>query len=583
MAPRTFEASFGPPFTGTNTYVDPRALQRDQLATSEWVDLSRGVVKALYGPGTSIATLSAHTRFAVYVDAAKGFISDGLKFSDGTMNWACRDAPDLLGNQVVYHTKIQTDGTILPASVNYSTNEVTLGIAAPTNGGVTNGTSGSARNYAYTFYDALRGYESNPYPALPLTTLAVTQAVGAKVTGLPLGAPGSSATHIKVYATNPGSSDATKYYIGAMTLGSATFFTDTTGAQGDQTQRLSWSPGGTPKITALPADHSPAPILTCLSDGPHAVRTADFASTGTGIVFGAVNNVVRWSMVGYPYYWPSVNAAQLPYTVIAMVTRGAITYALTEGGIWAFTGTSDASIQSQRLQSSQGILRYAGKTVAQTPYGIVYLSREGPTLLDGTQARPLCAELVDPMAWNPFELLFAGAYQDGLYFLQAGPDVCYVIDLRGYPAVKVMNADLTAGAFVTIPYVPGGPTPGVYLIGDNTGVVLPWSPLLGTLVPGASPLPWAFVTARSDIGEPAKLKRARQLRASVSGPVTAQVVAYKGGTYNTSVLLSLVPGQQTYRLQAGLEGTHLELIVTDPVGTSELYNLTLVGEVFDGD
>lgn len=578
--PRQVELSIGPPYAGLNTYADPRALSRDHLQTASGADLSRGIVSGYWLPrstnevGTGLP-VSANARFIHYA-AGSGWLSDTVLLTDGRSNWACRDAPAGV-NAVSYVTQIQGDGTVNNPKYYAGVQTFQLGVPAPSGGTLAAGT-GAARAYSYTLYDTSTGTESNPF-AIP----GSGGATGAVLSGLQGSAPGTIANKVNIYGTPAGTAAGVQYFLAQINLGTTSWTDSGAAPPGGATQPLNWGPGGFYTNSALPADHSPAPALTCISDGIHGVGAA--GTTGQGIVFGAAGSTVYWSMLGYPHHWPTLNQAKLPFPVLAMATRGAITYAFTEGGVWTFSGVSDIAIQVQRAPVTLGVLRFAGKSVAQTPMGIIYLTREGPALLDGLGMLHLLTQgIIDQSAWDaPGLTFYAGAYYDGWYYLQIAGGGCYALDLRRYPTVSLCTVTVSASVFTVIPYIQtaGAITPSLYVADAASGQVHQWRPMEGLYVSGASQAPWTIITPATDWDAPGKIKRLKQIRAAVTGAVTLDVTTVMPDGTQKTATVDLVASQRTYRVPSGFDGVHTYVQATAAAGATQMVNLSLIGDVFD--
>lgn len=556
-----------------NTYTDPKALKAGEVPVAVNADFSRGVTTGYWGPGTSVKTTEANCNFAYYLPGHDWLYSKG-KMADGRTNWACRDAPTASGDSVVYLTQLQDDNTTVNSPIAYlATDDFRLGIPAPTTAPALNtGGVGGTRAYSYTYWDSTHLVESNPY-AIAGNVANVSTAT---ITSLPTSVPtNTGVNYIRVYGTNRNTAlTGPKFYLGQIAIASGTF--NDSNADGDPALPLNWGPGGDPtnSSTALQFDHSPAPLLTCLSDTMHSISLAGGA--GVGLLFGAEGSTVRWTLDSGPFYWPTKAFCLLPFPVLALVTRGAHTYAFTEGGVWSFSGASGTSIIPQKVPNALGILRFAGKSVAQTPWGITYLTREGPTLCDGYATRPLTVEVLNPV-WNN-TTTYCGAYYDGFYYLQIVGDACVALDMRGYPTVSATSLNIASSALVIVPSSAAGPTPGLYAINASDGHIQPFRPMEGSGVTGSTQGAWTVLTGKSDLGLPGKLKRIKQVRAEASGAVVCVFTAYPSGKTFT---LTLASGSQTYRLVAGFEGLHFDCQYSAAEGATQLVSMNAIATVFD--
>lgn len=552
--PKPFTLTLGPFAKGLRTSIESRLLAPDEAFGNSNCDYSAGTIRGIYGPGATIATATSGHGF-IFWAGKSAWRSTAL--GDSGLN----DAPDSSGTGVSYVTqKTSATAATYPLIVKGAATR-RLGVAAPTVApSSTDTTPDTTRWYKYTFFTA--DGESNPSPAGrgPDVQLAMT-------------IPTSSESHVtgrRIYRSDNG---GTYYFVGELLDNTGTAWP----ASGfpysepqDTTRPLNWGEGGNAASSSLPYDHSPAPNLTVLSDNVHSV-TEGAGSNGSGLVFGAVGNVVRWSMLGYAHRWPTVNALPLPETVEAMVTSKAYTMALTDSGAYAFSGFSDSNVSVEKV-SPLGVAPGAGKTACETPWGVVWLSREGLVIWPGGEPRVI-SDALDPATLKAGGYTFA-AYFDQAYYL-FGASGTLVFDMRAFPAVRITASSVIATAAHITPYDPTGGSQGLYvLVGAD---IKPWRSIDGLSVPGATRLAWSHTSGRLVASRPNGLLRLNWFRPYGAGQVTLTFYREDGTTHHTQAFADLAAAT-SYRLPGAWERG----FSVKAEGAGELYALDLPAEETNG-
>lgn len=589
--PRPFEVSLGPPFQGLNDFTDPRELPMDFLTQADYVDLSRGGVKGAWTPAIISPvepSFSSTPPYFIYNTNGVNWIGDSAFLAEGITNWACLQSSGSGASAISYVTKIPVGGGTInnPVAI-FGATPYQLGIPAPASVVVTSGSSGGARYYSITQIDIASGNESNP------TYIGTTTKNNGANFTLPSPTSGTLGTAFNIYGSNTDDANGIKsprYWLAQK--GSGATFSDP-GTNGDSTSPLDWGIGGYYTTPTLNQDHSPAPALSCLSDGLHGA-TAD-TKNPLGMLFGASLKDVYWSIVNRPFYWSTAfNTYSLPQTVLAMVSRGAQTFAFTEGGIWSFSGTSDTAIQGNKTQAHLGVLRNAGKTVCQSPYGILYVSREGVTLFDGFRSNVISRRVIDPLDFIGATTI-SGAYYDGYYVVavltsQSGYNgSTWMLDVRELPSITVSKAPLPIVSMTVLQQfsaATGLNPPGLYVAHAEPGqpfAISAWRPAEGGSVTGAIRAGWTLETANSDLGYPGKFKRLQRARIQVTGSAGATFVftADDGNGGHKTFTVNATAAQQIYRFPAGFDGIWHQYQATALAGDTQLHAVSLGGEVMD--
>jgi hypothetical protein len=308
----------------------------------------------------------------------------------------------------------------------------------------------------------------------------------------------------------------------------------------DTSRPLNWKAGGGTQNPTYPYDYAKAPNLTLISDAIHSTTNGN-GRLGSGIVFGAVGNDVRWSAVGYPWAWPAVNTWPSADPVRFITTDVAQTLVFTGSTVYAATGVDDTNVNFNRLAVDSGLRIGANKTVARSPYGVVYLAQRGMNIIQSQAATPLCLDTLSPDFWNGLSAIadpngvvkFVGAYYGRHYFLGYGSGTL-VFDFTHWPRVSVTNTDIICTAMHNTPFETASRGPGLYIAekndrnGSNNPQIRAWMPDQASTQPNGLPgrgsrASWTWKTGRINAGLPGKDKLFETLKFDKSGACTVKV------------------------------------------------------------
>jgi hypothetical protein len=216
---------------------------------------------------------------------------------------------------------------------------------------------------------------------------------------------------------------AVLYYAGSVdskNFGSINNFTDRNKPDTslDKLRPLTWGTGGSPiEGSAVVADHGVPPVLSILSNALHSVNDSTGVS-GSGILFGAVGSTVRWSLLGYPEYWPEVNFFNAGENVESIISWAGSTYIFTSNCVYIASGYSDNEINIKKSLASIGVYPGMGHLTKLTPRGVIYLSREGLTLFDSANSVVISSSKLSRSFLDPTQKTFqAAAYYQDKYYL----------------------------------------------------------------------------------------------------------------------------------------------------------------------
>lgn len=539
-------------FTGLNSAKAPHLLAPSEAVEATNVDTSAGTLRGFYKPGSPIV---AH--FGTGNDI-------GSLWFAGQDHWKIVTPQNTIGpndgtaTYFVFGGNLEVD---IGAALNLVVGLPAAGYPALSGGGST----GQDRGYAVTLYNSAHGWESNPSPIGPKGVVGSRiSATSGKNVGCVLTMPGapaapysSTSVTYNVYATLLGQPND-RLYLRATGIALAGTFTDndTDNSGLDLNTELAWHVQGFGGDTAL--DHSPPPT------SPGVVASAMQSAVGpggAGVMFmtSADGQTIYWCSVNRSAYWPFRNSAPCPEPVLALVTGVGETYALTRTGIYALSGMDDASIKMRRTGSHLGILSGCAATARMTPYGVMFLSREGLALFDGYRTRVISQDVIDPQMINSGNFK-AGAYFDRRYFLlnadasdfnapgTSSPWVpaygCLVFDMANptSPAVSYFNDPLThssvcqmMNAHVT-PF--NAPTVSGLYVTDGD-YIYPWQPASGAAF--STRAAWKWKTPALTAGLPTRYKTWNTMTVTGTGTVTVDVFYDPTSAYDNSAPVHSYP------------------------------------------
>lgn len=564
--PTPLQLPFGNTLGGLNTAKDPTKTGFQMAAEAVNVDLSTGVLQGAYGPGTALSGSGlplANTVKFIH------FTTNDTWLSSDYADWAINDAPGEVtftypsGTPTTYYTN-KTAGSTNPPRVRYGTINDFMGLRAPGDNTLTvsSGTAASGtinRSYVALF-SSPDGLKSNPSNRL------YWNSTNKAVLDLDASNAYTKADEIDWYATENDDPDGTLYYWRTTTLNLTTnTVTDDLTVAVDLTQELTWGEGGIPTNTALPDDHKEPPDIDVLAE---SFYTPD-DSENTGILFMAKNvpggSTIHWSRKGSPQYVPALFFHKLPFPTEAIIAAQGQALVFTTGGVWGFSGPTDYAVSPYRFEGALGVRSGFGKTCADTPYGVLYWSRQGLTLFSQGAVRVLTEGLIDPAPFNSTDYTHAcAAYFDGFYFLSLyGEGELWVFDLRELGAIKVSKASLDVAAMTTTVLTSntyGMTAPSLYVVDRATGNVYPWRPGDGSQGGTIERSTWTYKTgnqAGSTTGDPCRFRR---IWGDFTGPltITAEATGYKSAKTHTK---TIADGEavSNFWLPVGFTGRHLSL------------------------
>jgi len=326
-----------------------------------------------------------------------------------------------------------------------------LGVSQPTGFTVTTTGLGSsyypAGTYSFVLTTVAAGLESNPSQVF---TLTFNGSQNLSVAPAKIYYPTEIVTKFNVYRKGPGETVYT--YINSLdnVLGTNTFSFAATLATNPQ---LTWNVGGQTESEPYVADHSVPPVLTCLADNLYTID-GSVAARGKGILFGASGNSLRWSMKDFPEYWPSWARYDLSEEVESIIaTQGYV--AVGTSSTWTkVEGVDHESLRFTQLPAAHYVRKNCGRSTVSTPYGIVFLAREGFCIFDGVQTKLITQDKLSLSFVQGLTVNQAG-YFDGRYYLFHTTGTV-VLDFRQGDVQVITNTKVITAAHAcdfTEPYI----------------------------------------------------------------------------------------------------------------------------------
>lgn len=272
-----------------------------------------------------------------------------------------------------------------------------LGVKAPAAALVAAASGGSGtpetRVYVYTCVSSL-GEESAPSPAS--ATVDVLPGGTVSLTGLNTPAHDGYApiTKKRIYRSAVGASGASAYLFVAEIDAAATACSDakTLAQLGEALPTLGW--------LEPPAD------------------IKGLVSVQGGVVAGFSGREVRLCEPWFPHAWPDAYANSVEFDIVQIAASGRTVFIFTTGGVYSMLVDDPAQAAPERLAGH--CPAYGTNAVFETPYGVIFASREGLYLVAPGMATPqlITGGLFDQPDWGKLNLSsMFGAWAAGQLFV----------------------------------------------------------------------------------------------------------------------------------------------------------------------
>jgi len=168
-----------------------------------------------------------------------------------------------------------------------------------------------------------------------------------------------------------------------------------------------------------------------------------------------------------------------------------------------------------------------GKTAVPTPWGILYLSREGVMIFDGQTSQNLTRDILPASAIIGLGVstYWSAAFYEDYYIFSNAVDATYALDMRNYPrSVSLVKLDRIVKAFHIVPNGSLGTTQSLYVaITAGVSTIQPWRPEGKTAVTGAARETTQHKTGALSFGDPTRLTDLTKYRLDGTGTVTMSV------------------------------------------------------------
>lgn len=254
-----------------------------------------------------------------------------------------------------------------------------LGVKAPASAPSCSASGGSGtaetRTYLYTCVDEL-GEESAPSPAS--STVDVLPGGTVSLTGLstPTHDGYAPITKKRIYRSAVGTSGASAFLFVAEIDEGDDSYSDTvdTGSLGEGLPSLGW--------LEPPADLS------------------GLTSVQGGVLAGFSGRQVRLCEPWYPYAWPDAYSNTVEYDIVQIAASGRTLFIFTAGPVYSMTVDEPGTAIPERLPGQTPV--YGGQAVFETPYGVMFASREGLFRIASGEASPtlVTAGFFDQPEWS---------------------------------------------------------------------------------------------------------------------------------------------------------------------------------------
>lgn len=287
-----------------------------------------------------------------------------------------------------------------------------LGLAAPIGFSVVEGSGGTvypAGTYSFRITTVAGSLESNPSQTY---TLVMSGSNNLAVTVPRVFYPTEVISKFNVYRMAPGETVYT--YIASVDNVAQINYINYAATVSTNPQ-LTWADGGQTESEPYVADHGVPPVLTCIADSMYTID-GSVAVRGKGILFGASGNSLRWSMKDFPEYWPSWARYDLSEEIESIIsTQGYV--AVATSSTWTkVEGIDHESLRFTQLPAAHYVRKGCGRSTVSTPYGIIFLAREGFCIFDGVQTKIITQDKLSLSFVQGLVVNQAG-YFDGRYYL----------------------------------------------------------------------------------------------------------------------------------------------------------------------
>lgn len=229
-----------------------------------------------------------------------------------------------------------------------------------------------SRAYVYTYVSAL-GEEGPPSPASAIVDVVVGDPVTVGGFSTPA-VDGREITHKRIYRTNTGSETTEFQFVAELPI-ATTSYSDTL------------EPEDLGEVLPSETWYVPPATLSGMVMLPN------------GSACGFYGKTLCLSEPGYPHAWPTEYQYTVDYDIVGIQVWGQSVLIATKGTPYVATGAHPRAVSVRRITD----LAYAcisKRSVASTPWGVVYASTDGLVFVNEAGVRNISERFITPTQWK---------------------------------------------------------------------------------------------------------------------------------------------------------------------------------------
>lgn len=381
---------------GLNTRLAPQLIATNEAVEYNNIDNSSGTLKSVHHNSNTGIILG---RYAYYFEAESMWISSSTK------------RHYLEYQQNLYYTESNavpkyTDGTT----------EYLLGISAPTlKFGVSTSSSGiltGTYTYVMTFYNSTKGVESQPTP--------VSHEIVADLQSITLG---DVKPHSLEVSSDPQVDARRIYRVG----GNLTSFSLV-----DTIDNVVTSYVDNTADVDIPGDDMVA------TDYRQAPSGLNYLVEAYGIMFGAVDDKLYYSVTGSFTYWPATFFIDFPVTITGIAVIGIGVLVFTIYKTYIVTGTSRRTFSKRLFSADQGCVTF--DSIQNVKSTLVWISTDGICVVAGALVVVVSRDKIGTVNL----VIKDSAFHNEVYYALKSDNSIIAYDFRFTSIVKELNLPVTA-------------------------------------------------------------------------------------------------------------------------------------------
>ena len=376
---------------GLNTRLAPHLIAANEALEYSNIDNTSGTLKSVYQESNIEIMLK---RYAYYFEAKSKWISSSTKHYY------------LEYQQNLYYTELNsvpkyTDGI----------REYLLGILAPTKKpvgtAISEGILTGTYTYVMTFYNSTKGIESQP---TPVSNEIVVAEQSILLNALEVSTD-SQVDKRKIYRVG---GTLTSFSLVAIISNSSSSFTD---------------------------DVSDVDILgddMVATDYRQAPSDLKYLVEAYGIMFGALDDKLYFSVAGSFTYWPATYFIDFPVTItgIAVISTGVLVF--TTYKTYIVTGTSRVTFSKRLFSADQGCVTF--DSVQNVKGTLVWVSTDGICAVSGALVVVISKNKIGTVNF----VIKDSAFHNEVYYAVKADNSIISYDFRFNTVIKELNLSVTA-------------------------------------------------------------------------------------------------------------------------------------------